>query len=586
MRSDHHERLERPARWLGGRPEMGWRLDTAGGLAAKRRLDRGWSPAVGWCLATAVVVLLAGPWGVRPSVAAKENESMSETKWASRHDRVRAAELRAREADWRNGPIVYQVIVDRFAPSPDLEARKHLYPAPKRLHSWDETPTRGRFLEEVQVWSHEIDFWGGTLASLMGRLDYIDDLGADVLYLNPIHQAYTNHKYDAQDFFAVSPEYGSREDVQALATACHERGMKLVLDGVFNHMGRTAPWFVEAMQDPQSPYRDWFYIGDEYKFGYRGWYDVANLPELRHENPAVRDRLWNDPDSAVQGYLRDGVDGWRLDVAFDLGFVYLSELTEAAHRAKAGSLVVGEIWNYPDEWSPAVDAAMNFYTGHVLLELAQQRVSGAQAGRLLATMIDDLGLENALKAWIVLDNHDTPRLRTRLPDARQRRIAQVLQFTLPGAPNVYYGVELGMAGGGDPEQRGPMRWDLVAEDNAELAWMKQLIELRRAQRALRIGDFRLLPTERALAFMRRTDRVAETAIILVNAADEPVTEVVPVPEAKLMNWTGLQDAFSAARSNIDTGTLRVTIPPRTARVFLPVLEQERGMEYSPFKRVQ
>lgn len=489
-----------------------------------------------------------------------------------------------REKDWRIGPVVYHVLVDRFAPPGHLEAKRGLYPPPKRLRPWSESPARGQEIRDAGLWSHEIDFWGGDLASLRGKLDYIDQLGVDVLYLNPIHDAYTNHKYDALDYFKVSPEYGTRDDVKALATDVHARGMKLVLDGVFNHMGRKSSWFQEAMANPKSPKRDWFFIGDEYQFGYRGWANVANLPELRLEDPALRARLWNDADSVVQGYLRDGVDGWRLDVAFDIGFEYLDELTRAAHRAKPGSLVIGEIWNYPEEWSPAVDAVMNFHAREIIYGVVGGQIPPGQAGRLIAGMIADAGIEPILRAWIILDNHDTRRLRTMLPDDAQRRMAQALQFTLPGAPCIYYGVELGMVGGDDPEMRGPMRWDLVSESNTELAWMRKLTGLRREHRALRVGDFRWLGSEKLLAFQRRTADVAETIIVAVNPTSEPVTEVITTRDSRIMNWTWLENRLGEGRAQVMSGLVTLTVPPRTTWVLRPEIEQTR--EYSSYKRVR
>ncbi|MCP4592065.1 MAG: glycoside hydrolase family 13 protein, partial [bacterium] len=492
--------------------------------------------------------------------------------------------LAERAADWRNGAIVYQVIVDRFAPSDDLDAKRHLYPAPKRLRAWSETPTRGSFLESAKVWSHEIDFWGGDLASLRGKLDYIDELGVDVLYLNPIHQAYTNHKYDAEDYFKVSAEYGSRQEVKELAEACHSHSLRLVLDGVFNHVGRSSPWFKEALADPDSPWREWFYIDDSYALGYRAWYNVPNLPEIRLESPAVQARIFGDADSVVQGYLRDGVDGWRLDVAFDLGFRVLSGLTESAHAARPGSLVVGELWQYPEEWSPAVDAVMNFYAGGVIGYLVNGKLSGAHAGRMLDRMIADAGLEPVLKSWIILDNHDLPRLRTQMPKTWQRRMAQVLQFTIPGSPCLYYGTELGMDGGDDPENRAPMRWDMVGDDNPELVWMRKLIDLRRDNRALRIGDFRLLDSERLLAFMRRTDRLAETTIVVANATGRSVTDVVPVRDSKLVCWQMLRDDLTGTELRMHAGALEVTVPAHTVRVFRPVVADTE--EYSCYKRMQ
>ncbi|HET9906757.1 MAG TPA: alpha-amylase family glycosyl hydrolase, partial [Anaerolineales bacterium] len=227
--------------------------------------------------------------------------------------------ITAREGDWRNGAIVYQVLVDRFAPSADLDAKRGLYPAPKILRGWSETPARGRYLHDEKLSSQELDFWGGDFASLSGRLDHIQNLGADALYLNPIHLAYTNHKYDAFDFMEISPEFGDREDFLRLVGDVHARGMKVILDGVFNHMGRNAPIFQEAMQNPDSPWRDWFAIGPQYDGGARSWMGFQNLPELNLENPIVRGHIYEDPDSVVRRYLRDGADGWRLDTAYELG---------------------------------------------------------------------------------------------------------------------------------------------------------------------------------------------------------------------------------------------------------------------------
>jgi len=503
---------------------------------------------------------------------------------ANTYDEERAPVLAARAADWRNGAIVYQVFVDRFSPPESLDAKHGHYVAPRRLRAWTDQPARGDYNDEAGVWSHELDFWGGDLAGVRGRLDYVQNLGADVLYLNPIFQSLSNHKYDAQDYFTIAPEYGTRADLIALADDLHARGMRLVLDGVFNHVGRNAPWFQQALADAASPYRDWFFIGDAHKNGYLGWADVANLPELRLENPRVRARIWGDADSVVQGYLRDGVDGWRLDVATDLGFRYLAELTQAAHAARPGSLVIGENWVYPEEWSPALDAVMNFYYREVMVQMLAGDIGGAHAGRLVGRMIADAGIEPVLKAWTILDNHDLPRQSTVWPKKWRRRMAQVLQFTLPGSPCVYYGAELGMKGGDDPEMRGPMRWDLVSDSNAELAWMRRLIALRRGNRALRIGDFRLLESEGVFAFLRRTDRVAETTIVVANASSRAVTDVLPLRDSKVMNWGWLQDELSDARVQARSGLLRVEMPPHSVWVLRPQMGAAGG--HNPYKRIQ
>lgn len=507
--------------------------------------------------------------------------------YANRHDLALAGVFEAREADWRNGAVVYQVLVDRFAPSADLDAKRHLYPAPKTLHAWHETPTPGRYLDSHRLWSHEIAFWGGDLASTAAKLGHVQDLGADVLYLNPVCLAYTNHKYDALDYLAISPEYGTRDDIKALAADLHGRGMRLVLDGVFNHMGRQAPAFQAAQADLDSPFRDWFVFGDAYPGGARAWFRAQNLPELNLENPAVRAHLYGAQGSVVRSYLRDGVDGWRLDVAFDIGFVFLDELTRAAHAEKPGSLVVGEIANYPQEWQPAVDAVMLFVLRQLTLRLANGKMDAATYGRMVTRLIDDTGIEHALKNWVYLENHDTPRLATAVPDAAARRLAQVLQFTLPGAPNLYYGGEVDMQGGDDPGMRAPMRWDLVTPGNAALAWTKRLIALRRSHRALRVGNYRTISSDRLFAFERYTDRAADTVLVLVNPGDEAVTETVMVANSKLMDSTPLVDLLApkaAPALRMGTALLEVTLPPKTVRVLKPDTAPPGG--YSNYKRVQ
>ncbi len=493
-----------------------------------------------------------------------------------------------RERDWRNGAIVYQVLVDRFAPSTQLDAKRALYPSPKVLRDWSETPKPGAYLPEAKLNSQELDFWGGDFASLRGRLDYVQQLGADVIYLNPIHLAYTNHKYDALDFLKISPEFGDRDDFLRLVADVHARSLKLVLDGVFNHMGRNAPIFQEALENPGSPWRDWFAIGPQYAGGARSWTGFQNLPELNLENPAVRAYLYEDPDSVVRSYLRDGADGWRLDTAFELGFDYLRDLTRAAHLEKAGSLVVGEIVNYPGRWLDSIDAVMNFSLRLIVLGLVSGVIPPATAGRMLNRLVTDAGIEPLLKSWMVIDNHDIPRMATQIPRESLRRLAQALQFTLPGAPNIYYGSEVGMTGGSDPENRGPMRWDLVRDDNPELAWIKKLIALRKQHRALRVGNFRLVESDRLLAFERYTDRALETIVVLVNPTGTTITEQVLIANESLMDDTPLIDALAPVDfpsvCTVQAAFLTVSMPPETVLVLTP---RERSLGgYSRYKRVR
>ena len=301
----------------------------------------------------------------------------------------------------------------------------------------------------------------------------------------------------------------------------------------------------------------------------------------------MRGYLYEDPDSVVRSYLRDGADGWRLDTAFELGYGYLRDLTRAAHAEKADSLIVGEIVNYPDAWLQSIDAVMNFTLRHLVLDAAAGVIDPATAGRRIDRLVGDAGIEPLLKSWMVIDNHDLPRIATQLPEMAQRRLVQALQFTLPGAPNIYYGSEVGMIGGGDPENRGPMRWDLVRADNPELVWIKQLIALRKQHRALRIGNFRLVESDRVLAFERYTDRALETVVVLANPSGTAVTERVMIANAGLMDATPMVDLLGSVAAppagTVDAACLTVTVPAETVLVLTP---RERVLGgYSRYKRI-
>ena len=494
--------------------------------------------------------------------------------------------IKQRQNDWRCGAIVYQVLVDRFAPATNLANKQDLYPAPKQLKSWQETPKHGHYLEDQGLWSHEIEFWGGDLASLQSKLDYIAELGADILYLNPIHLAYTNHKYDSLDFQQVSPEFGNRQDVKNLTQATHAKGMKIVLDGVFNHMGQNAPIFQQAAADKTNPYRTWFDFNPNYPAGHRSWSNAVNLPELNIENRAVREHIWLSKDSVVQSYLAEGIDGWRLDVAHDIGFDYLAELKASAQTVKQDALIVGEIWCYPQQWFPSVDGVMNFTAREIFWHVCEGTIAPDAANNMLAKMVEDAGVDNLLKSWLVLDNHDTARLPNLLPDLAKQQLAQVLHFTFPGSPTVYYGSELGMTGGDDPEMRAPMRWDLLTDDNPTYQWHKQLIQLRKENIALKVGEFRPIISKNLVAFERYTDKVADSVFVVVNPNDQPITEYLMLTNSKLMNMGGMFDLLGniSEAIYIKAGVIKVSLPANSAALLKADTGATHG--YTTYKRVR
>lgn len=494
------------------------------------------------------------------------------------------ATMAERNSDWRCGPIVYQVFVDRFVPSANLESKRHLYPAPKKLHPWTEPAKRGRKLEEHSVWSHEIDFWGGDLASLTTKLDYLKELGVDVLYLNPIHESFTNHKYGAMDYRKVSPEYGTRDDVKQLSQQLHDRQMRLMLDGVFNHMGMRSAMFRDAKANPESEFRHWFDFDEQHPLGYRAWYNVANLPEVNISDPRVRAELWQKSDSVVASYLKnENIDGWRLDVAYDIGPEFLRDLTDHAHKHKPGSWVIGEVWTDPSGWTQAMDGLMNFSFRQLVFFMLEGKLTGDQAGRILERQTEAATIDGLLKSWLILDNHDTPRLKTVLGNAKDRRFAQTLQFTMPGSPVVYYGVEAGMTGGDDPEMRSPMAWDKANSKNAEFRRLNELVELRARFPALKNGSVRYLPAEKLLAFVRYSDKTEDTVIVVANPSNEEQQDVVAPLTPWILNYTGMEDQLSKYKTQMLSGLMHVSVPAKGVRVLVP-MPKNHGT-YNPLKRL-
>ncbi|HLO99651.1 MAG TPA: alpha-amylase family glycosyl hydrolase, partial [Fimbriimonas sp.] len=364
----------------------------------------------------------------------------------------------------------------------------------------------------------------------------------------------------------------------------HKRKLKVVLDGVFNHMGRHSPHLARALADPKSKQRSWFYTGKQYAAGYRGWLGGTNLPVLDLDSASLQEYIWKGKDSVIKTYLDLGIDGWRLDVAYEIGHEHLAEMRKAAHKAKPGSLVFGEIWGYPEGWFNSVDGQHNMLATDLAREMFNGAISGGQVGKIWNDLVTDAGIDNLLKCWIVADNHDTPRLPSQLPKFEDRQLMIALMMTLPGCPNVYYGSELGMEGGGDPENRAPMRWDLNTADNQTLAWTKKMIGIRGKNRALRFGDFHALQTEQLFAFTRTSGYLKDSVVVVVNPTSKPITETFAHRIGKLMGWQEMKDSLSTEKVFQKSGLMTITVPPKSIRILTPVMTRKNG--FSPTDRIK
>jgi glycosidase len=247
-------------------------------------------------------------------------------------------------------------------------------------------------------------------------------------------------------------------------------------------------------------------------------------------------------------------------------------------------MIVGEIWNYPEKWLKSIDGVMNFTLREIIYRTIRQQISTQMALKMIKEMIDDAGIEPILKSWNVLDNHDVKRLLTEIKHPKDQKIAQLMQFTLPGSPNLYYGTELGMDGDNDPENRAPMRWDMLLHDNSIYSWTKKLIELHQTYRALKIGDFKPLITNQLFAFERYTDCVEDTIIVVINTTDDKISESMMIKDSNIMNYSGF-DILLGESKKIEclAGFLKVELESKSFVVFKPKVKPDKS--YTPYKRI-
>lgn len=482
-----------------------------------------------------------------------------------------------RDRNWHQGGIVYQVFVDRFAPS--FKEKTSLYPSPKVLHPWDTLPKEGKKLHDVPFYSHELDFWGGDLPSLISKLPYLEALGVSILYLNPIFKALSNHKYDTIDYLTIDEAYGTIDDLKELIEKAHQRHIKIVLDGVFNHMSFLSPIFQEALHNQHSLYRDWFVFGSQYRHGYRAWHNAASLPELNLHHPDVQSYIL---DKIVTFYLSLGIDGWRLDTAIELGFKYLSVLKNNAKKVKSDALIVGEVSNYPHHWFSYLDGVMQLVMRDLIILTLKEEILPHVANAMIARYIEDAGVDALLQSWMLLENHDTARIRHDLPDLKLYTCAKYLSIALPGTYHLYQGEELGLTAQGDPYNRQSFPWNQATLDNPYFTLHHQLIALRNHHRALRIGDYKTIIAKAIISFMRFTDILDETLIILINPSSKESKETLMIPDFKLRGHLSFYDVITGEKIVESYGIFIIlTIPAYTTYILKPDVSPVGG--YSPTK---
>lgn len=443
---------------------------------------------------------------------------------------------------WMHGALVYQIFPERFAngdPSND----------PPGSVPWGSPP-------------HWFEFQGGDLAGIIGRLDYLQELGVDVLYLNPIFASPSNHKYDTVDYYQVDPALGGNEALRALVDALHQRDMRIILDVSFNHCHPRFFAFQDVVQrGADSPYVDWFtfyefpvvlryrpgllrgywqklvkiapgYLGlplqalDEadsdgppFEPTYNAWYGVPSMPKLNQANPRTR-RYFMD---VTAHWLREfQIDGWRMDVARHIEADFWRDFRRAAKAARPDCYLLSEIWGNTSPWlqGDQFDATMNYFLRDLSLGyFAEQTLDTPTFLDGLLRMLFLYAPQVMAVTHNIISSHDTERFLTMSggqPGLARFKLATLLQLTLPGAPGIYYGDEIGMEGEHDPDCRRAFPWHQPESWRLDvLDMVKTLARLRRSHPALRHGDFYLVwQDEQAFAFLRRYE--GQRVLVLIN----------------------------------------------------------------------
>lgn len=375
--------------------------------------------------------------------------------------------------EWAANKVVYQIFPSRYAAS---------QPVDKEL--WYKAPIT--FTDNLH----------GDLRGIIDHLDYILDLGIDVIYMTPIFKSDSSHKYDTIDYYQIDPSFGTAEDLRELVQKAHQYGMKVVLDAVFNHTGRDFFAFKDILENKEkSKYLDWYFIdkfpldtepGQAPNFKCFGYY--GGMPKLNLKNPEVEKYV---TDVACYWLKECDIDGWRMDVGDEISHYFWKHFRRAVKAVKKDALIIGEIWHYAgdflegDEW----DTVMNypFYLNLIDL-LADEKIGVSRFIQNLGYMKGRLNKKCYPLMWNLIDSHDTARFLHLCNNKQKQHLAAAFQLLMPGMPMIYYGDELAMPGANDPDCRRGMYWDEEYRDNEMLEWYKRLIQVRRTHACIVEGE--------------------------------------------------------------------------------------------------
>ena len=492
--------------------------------------------------------------------------------------------------EWVKTAVFYQIFPDRFAngdptndPQPDDFEFRGYGP---RTYPWGEPPDPDQ--------PFPIRFYGGDLPGIIQHLDYLERLGVNALYLNPVFTAHSNHKYDVVDYENVDPHFGGNDALIDLRQALTARGMRYLLDIVPNHCGYWHHWFQAAQADPAAPEADYFTFTN-HPDEYLSWLGVWSLPKLNYQSAALRQRIYEADDAIFRRWLQPpfSADGWRVDVAnmlgrqgsVQLGVEITHGIRQAVKETRPDAYLMAE--NFFDG-SPALqgdqwDGNMN-YSGftnplwywlagyrqgaHGLEEMIESAVSWPTAAmaETWRHYLAAIPWAVAVQQFNLLDSHDVPRIRTIVGENDAlHRLAAVVQFTFPGVPCIYYGDEIGLVDDPHVRQRNCMPWDETVWDQDLLAFYQRLIRLRRETAVLHDGAFQILSLgEHQIVYQRQSS----TGRLIVVACREATAGPIDLSAAGIPDGSVLRNWWTGVETAVVDQTLPIETHPQGASIWM------------------
>jgi len=455
---------------------------------------------------------------------------------------------------WAREAVFYQILPDRYQKGKIGNERQGLAP-------WGAKPTADRF-------------FGGDLEGILSRLDHLSELGITAIYMTPIFESPSSHKYDTVDYRKVDSHFGDKEWLKLLVQACHERRIRVVLDAVFNHTSEHFPPFRDVVKHgEQSRYKDWFHIrGYPLKENGRTNYETFgffdHMPKLNTAHPEVKSYLLE----VAEYWIKEAdIDGWRLDVANEVDHQFWREFRQRVKAAKPDAYLIGEVWSDSMMWllGDQFDSVMNYPFADTAMDFfaSEGKTDGLRFAEHINTLLIRYPQQTNEVIFNLLSSHDTPRVLTRVEGDKNRlKLAVVFLMTYIGTPCIFYGDEIGLQGGDDPDCRGCMIWERQEQDRELFDFYKLLIGLRKSHEVLRSGSFRFLkaqPDDRRIIYERLGNGRHFT--IWMNNTEERTVMEHPVPEG---DWA---DALSGEAVAVEESMQKVALEPFGYRILSRLL---------------